>query len=143
MAFEVSESVFGISSFVAMSSDQAGLQEYAVLNANAIAKVPEGFSDEQVVSLPINLVTSAAVLFTGTGFNIPAPYLQRKDFNYAGTNVVIVGGGSNVGQFAVQLAHIAGIGKIVTIASPANDDRLKSMGATHVIDRHGSPADIA
>lgn len=143
VAFKVGERVFGISSFVAVSSDQAGLQEYAVLNANAIAKTPKGFSDEQVVSLPINLVTSAAVLFTGTGFDIPPPYVPQKDFDYAGTSVVIIGGGTNVGQFAVQLARIAGIGKVIVIAGAANNDRLKSMGATHVIDRHGSPADIA
>ncbi len=58
VAYTIGERVFGISSLDPLSSDQAGLQEYAVLNANAIGKIPNGFSDEQVVTLPINLVTS-------------------------------------------------------------------------------------
>ena len=140
--WDVGERVFGISDLDFYSSDQAGLQEYAVLNANAIAKTPQGFSDEEVVTLPINLVTSWAVLFTETELNIPSPFAQQKTFDYDSTSIVIIGGGTNVGQFAVQLARIAGIGRIIVIAGPSNIALLKSMGATHVIDRHNSPADI-
>jgi NADPH:quinone reductase len=141
-AFTVGERVFGISSLDPLYSDQAGLQEYAVLNANAIGKTPDGFSDEQVVTLPINLVTSWTVLFTQSGFDIPPPIAQQKDFAYSSTSIVITGGGTNVGQLAVQLARIAGIGKVIVIAGLSNTAQLKSVGGTHVIDRHGSPADI-
>ena len=141
--FQIGDRVFGISSDVEASSDQAGLQEYAILNTNAIAHTPESFTDEQVASLPINLVTSAAVLFTKTGFDMPAPYMPEQNFDYAKASIVIVGGGTNVGQLSVQLASIANIGKIITTAGPASNDRLKSMGATHVIDRHLSSAEIA
>ncbi len=43
----------------------------------------------------------------------------------------------------MQLARIAGLGKIIVVAGPSNSDQLKLMGATHVIDRHGSATDIA
>ena len=143
-SFNVGDRVFGISAFEAPISDQAGLQEYAILNANAIAKTSDAFSDEQVVTLPVNLVTAWVALFTEHGFAIPSPFSKEaNEFDYASTSLVIVGGGTNVAKFAVQLARIAGIGKIVTIAGPANKEQLTSMGATHVIDRHGSPADIA
>jgi NADPH:quinone reductase len=140
--FKVGDRVFGISGNVAASSDQAGLQEYAILNADAIAHTPEGFSDAAVASLPINLVTSTAVLFTKTGFDMPAPYLPREDFDYATASVVIVGGGTNVGQLAVQLASLAGVGRIIVIAGTSNSAKLQTMGSTHVIDRHGSAVDV-
>ena len=142
VTWDVGERVFGISDLDLYSSDQAGLQAYAVLNANAIAKTPQGFSDEEVVTLPINLVTSWAVLFTEKELSIPSPLAQQKTFDHASTSIVIIGGGTNVGQLAVQLARIAGIGRIIVIAGPSNIALLKSMGATHVIDRHSSPADI-
>lgn len=143
VSFKVGESVFGICYPDPNSSDQAGLQEYSILNANAIGKLPEGFSSEQAVTLPINIVTSWTALFTETGFNIPPPFVQPNDFDYIGSSIVILGGGTNVGQLALQLAKIAGIGNIIVVAGVSNTSRLKSMGATHVIDRHGSPTDIA
>jgi NADPH:quinone reductase len=133
--WNVGDRVFGISSDVPSSSDQCGLQEYAILNANAVAAIPDGFSAEQVVTLPINLVTSAAALFTRTGFHIAPPYLEPTGYDYARTCVVVIGGGSNVGQLAVQLAHVAGVGKIVVVAGANNYDKLRSLGATDVIDR--------
>ncbi len=143
VTWKVGDRVFGISSADPLSSDQAGLQEYGVLNANAIGRVPEEFSDEQVVTLPINIVTSWTALFAGAGFDMPPPFVQQKTFDYARASVVIIGGGTNVGQFAVQLARIAGVGNIVVIAGAPNNVKLKSMGATHLIDRHGSPTEIA
>jgi NADPH:quinone reductase-like Zn-dependent oxidoreductase len=125
-------------------SDQAGLQEYAILNANAIAKTPRGFSDEQVSTLPVNLVTSWIALFTRTGFGIPPPFVKElSSFQPADTSIVIIGGGTNAGKLAVQLAHLAGIGKIIAIAGTSNKDKLTSMGATHVIDRHSTLAYVA
>jgi NADPH:quinone reductase-like Zn-dependent oxidoreductase len=142
-SLKVGDRVFGISSLEVPHSDQAGLQEYAILNANAIGKTPETYSDEQVVTLPVNLVTSWLALFTEHGFDIPPPFSkQANEFDYAGTTIVIVGAGTNVAKLAVQLAHIAGIGKIVAIAGSSNRDQLTSFGATHFIDRHDSPADI-
>ena len=136
--------VFGISSIKGTNSDQAGLQQYAILDETAIAQSPAGFSEEQVVTLPINVVTSWVVLFSEAGFGFPAPLSKEaKSFDYAAKSIVIIGGGSNVGKFAVQLAAIAGIGKIVAIAGASNKNALMKMGATHVIDRREVPGEIA
>lgn len=141
--FQLGERVFGMSNLDSSSSDQAGLQEYAILEANAVGKIPEGFSDEQVVTLPINLVTSWIALFTDSGLDIPSPFALNTGSNYDSVSIAILGGGTNVGQFAVQLARNAGIGKIIVIAGPSNQDRLMAMGATSVIDRHESREAIA
>lgn len=50
--------------------------------------------------------------------------------------LLIVGGGSNCGQIAVQLAKIAGIPKIVVVGG--EEKHLGTLGATHIIDRHGT-----
>lgn len=72
---------------------------------------------------------------------------------YAGNPIVILGGSSSVGQngtlayhllkgatsnidySAIQLAKLSGFSPIVTTASLKHADYLKSLGATHVIDR--------
>lgn len=142
VSLQVGDEIFGISSLEPTSSDQAGLQEYAVLNGNAVSKIPEGFTDEQVVTLPVNMVTSWTTLFRDVGFGMPPPFAQDEEFDYAAASVVIIGGGTNVGQLAVQLARNAGIGTIVAIAGPGNFEKLKSLGATHVLDRHDSAAEL-
>lgn len=54
--------------------------------------------------------------------------------------LLVVGGGSNCGQIGVQLAKLAGISNITVVGG--DEKLLKSLGATHVIDRHGSEDDV-
>jgi NADPH:quinone reductase-like Zn-dependent oxidoreductase len=70
------------------------------------------------------------------GLGIPAPWNEgAKSFDYKNTALLIIGGGSNCGKFAVQLANLANIGTIITVGG--FDEELKGFGATHVLDRHG------
>ena len=48
--------------------------------------------------------------------------------------ILVVGGGSACGQYATQLAKIAGIQTIIVVGG--DERNLKRRGATHVIDRH-------
>ncbi|CAO2653812.1 Nn.00g032230.m01.CDS01 [Neocucurbitaria sp. VM-36] len=135
-------------------SDQSGLQEYAVLNADAIGKIPDSFSDEQAVTLPLNLVTAWTALFTTSGLNLPSPFSSSTSSlldsptssNSSSSSIVIIGGGTNAGHFAIQLAHLAGIRTILVVASLAHatsKGHLLTMGASHVIDRHAPLAHIS
>ncbi|KAJ5626481.1 hypothetical protein N7528_003908 [Penicillium herquei] len=45
--------------------------------------------------------------------------------------ILIWGGASGVGTAAIQLAAAAGLGPILTTASPQNHEALKKLGATH------------
>jgi NADPH2:quinone reductase len=49
-------------------------------------------------------------------------------------SLLIVGGGSNCGKFAVQLARLAKIQNIIVVGG--DETLLKKLGATHVVDRH-------
>lgn len=96
-----------------------------------------------MASLPTNLVTSLVALFDNSALDIPAPWTPgASGFDYKSTSLLIVGGGSNTGKFAVQLAALAGIGQIIVVAGARNDAELRSFGATHIIDRTASPQEI-
>ncbi|KAK8012258.1 alcohol dehydrogenase [Apiospora marii] len=117
-------------------SDQSALQEYAVADLSALAKIPDSVSDDEAATLPTNIIAPVVGLFYN--LQIPAPWIddaRSKSLDYAGTAVLIIGGGTNCGRFAVQLAKLAGIGKIVAVGG--SDAELKGFGATHVLDRHG------
>lgn len=124
--------------------DTQGLQEYAILDTRFSAKVPSGFTDAQLATLPTNCVSAAVALFDSTCLGIPGPWdPAASSFNYQATSILILGGGSNTGQFAIQLAALAGIGTIVVVASPKGAAAAKALGATHVIDRTKSGMEIA
>jgi len=113
---------------------QSGLQEYAVADLVALAKIPDSITDDEAATLPTNIIAPLVALFDT--LKIPAPWSAgAKDFDYANATLLIIGGGSNCGKFGVQLAKIAGIGRIVVVGGP--EAELKSFGATHVLDRHG------
>ncbi|KAF2181012.1 putative alcohol dehydrogenase [Zopfia rhizophila CBS 207.26] len=133
--FNVGDRVF---SYAAMTPDHAqkGLQQYALVDEDFTAKVPEGFTEHDVTTLPVNIIAGSVGLFHESGLGIPAPWSEEsKTFDYAGTQILIIGGGSNCGRLAVQLAKLAGIEKIVVVGG--KQDELKKFGATHVLDRHG------
>ncbi|KAH8888034.1 putative alcohol dehydrogenase [Thozetella sp. PMI_491] len=117
----------------APGSTQNGLQEYAIADLWAAAKIPDSITDDEAATLPTNIFAPLVALFEK--LQIPAPWSPAaKKFDYAGAIILIVGGGSNCGRFGVQLAKLAGIGRIVVVGG--DEAELKSYGATHVIDRH-------
>lgn len=119
---------------LAPGSRQNGLQEYAVADTIASAKIPDGVLDEEAATLPSNLMAGVVALFET--LKIPAPWMPGAEgFDYKGSTILIVGGGSSCGRLGVQLAKLAGIGRIVVVGGP--EEKLLAEGATHVIDRHG------
>jgi NADPH2:quinone reductase len=102
---------------------QNGLQEYALNDIGAGFKIPDGVTSEEAATLPTAIIAALFGLFSNEkGLGIPAPW-------------TVVGGGSSCGKFAVQIAKLAGIGKIVSVGG--SEQELKVFGATDVIDRHG------
>jgi NADPH:quinone reductase-like Zn-dependent oxidoreductase len=64
--------------------------------------------------------------------NIPAPF--NGPVTPPADSILIWGGSSSVGAYAVQFARIVGFKNIVSTSSPHNFDYVKSLGATHVFD---------
>ncbi|KIW32342.1 uncharacterized protein PV07_03896 [Cladophialophora immunda] len=120
---------------------QNGLQEYAVVDVDASAKIPKGFTDDDGATLPTNVIAPLVALFDASTLAIPAPWTDAaSSFDYKGTTLLVMGGGSNCGRFGVQLAALAGIGRIVVVGG--DEAELRSYGATDIIDRHASPEEL-
>ena len=68
---------------------------------------------------------------------LPAPWNDDKPRL---DNILIVGGGSNCGKFAVQLAKLAKIPNIVVVGG--DEALLRKLGATQVFDRHSTDTDL-
>jgi len=136
--YQVGDRVVGHPGF-APNWAQCGLQEYAVLDADYSAKIPEGFSDDDGATLPTNIIAPLVALFDESALGLSPPWAdtaQNKD-----VTLLVIGGGSSCGKFGVQLAHLAGVGRIVVVGG--DETELTSYGATDLIDRHApSPEDL-
>lgn len=94
--------------------------EYAVASAGMVSSKPTSLSHVEAASVPVIAVTAWQALFDQA---------QLK----AGQTVVIHGAAGNVGSYAVQLAHLAGVQTIATV-STGDISIARSLGANTVID---------
>lgn len=136
--FSIGERVFG-HTFAdgAFDNDFNGAQQYALVDARYVGRVADsGLSDDEASTIPVVALAGFIALFASSGHGIPAPFSpEASTFDYASVTLLIVGGGSNTGRATVELARLAGIGRIIVVAGRGNEASLKSAGATHVIDR--------
>jgi NADPH:quinone reductase len=88
-------------------------------------------------------VTTFAALFHHIHLAFPPPWsAEAATFDYSKESLVVIGAGSNCGRLALQFARSVGIGTVVGIASISNEKKLKTFGATHVIDRYLSQEEV-
>lgn len=101
--------------------------EYAVIEASLVFSIPDEITDPQAAVVPLAFATAVQALFQRLG--LPEPSKPAK----SAFPVLINGGTSSVGQYAVQLAKLAGL-FVVATGSKRNHDLLKSLGADVVVD---------
>ncbi|WP_247421492.1 NADP-dependent oxidoreductase [Bradyrhizobium sp. 159] len=94
--------------------------EYAVASAEMVSTKPTSLTHVEAASLPVVSVTAWQALFD---------HAQLK----AGETVVIHGAAGNVGSYAVQLAHHAGLQTVAT-ASTGDISAVRDLGANRVVD---------
>lgn len=72
-----------------------------------------------------------------------APWEEGGRTAGKGKAIVIIGGSSSVGQYAIQMARLSGFERVVTNASAKHAEHLKALGAHVVLDRNtSSPQDF-
>lgn len=139
--FALGDRVVSLAVLDLINYSQVGSQEYVVFDQDISIKIPDQITDDQAATLPVNLMAVFLGFFDEPTFNLPAPWTKEAaDFDYKNTTVLIVGGGSNCGRFAVQLAALAGFGRIVVVGG--DEKQLKGWGATDVLDRHGTSEEV-
>ncbi|KAI0080916.1 medium-chain dehydrogenase/reductase like protein [Panus rudis PR-1116 ss-1] len=124
----------------------ATYQQYGIAKASLIAKVPPNLSLDQAASVPVSIGAAFIGLYGSEwqngGINLPPPWLEGARGAFAGYPIVVMSGSSSIGQYVIQLAKLSGFSPIITTCSPHNFELVKSLGATHVIDRTLSPTKI-
>ncbi|ETO77684.1 hypothetical protein F444_07129 [Phytophthora nicotianae P1976] len=96
------------------------LAEYAVVSEEFVARKPSNLNFDEAAAVPLVAQTAYQGVFEHAK-------LQKDE------TVLIFGGSSSVGMYAVQLAHAIGA-RVITTASAGKADFLKSLGANQVID---------
>lgn len=116
-----------------MTKDPANsaFQSHPVVLDTLVSPIPDSMTFEEAVVLPLAISTACAGLYDKHLLNLPLPSAKKPASN--GTTILIWGGASSVGATAVQLAAASGV-TVVTTASPANHEFVKSLGASAVFD---------
>lgn len=121
-----------------LSNEYDGFQQYALADAHTTAIIPDSISYDEAGTLPLALSTAYVGMYNTLPHGI-----ELKPFTapggtgaYSGQAIFISGGPSSVGQAAIQFAKLSGFSYILTTASLKHTEHLKSLGATHVIDRN-------
>jgi NADPH:quinone reductase-like Zn-dependent oxidoreductase len=94
--------------------------EYAVATATMVAKKPISLSYIEAAAVPVIAVTAQQALFDHARLQ-------------AGETVLIHGAAGNVGAYAVQLAHRAGL-RVIATAGTDDVPYVRDLGADIVID---------
>jgi NADPH:quinone reductase-like Zn-dependent oxidoreductase len=98
-----------------------GLAEFCRVPAHHLVRLPDGASHEAAACLPVAYGTALRMMYT---------IGQVK----AGEKVLILGASGGVGSGCVQLAKLAGCEVIACASTPAKLERLRELGADHLLD---------
>ncbi|KAG9010811.1 hypothetical protein FRB94_009718 [Tulasnella sp. JGI-2019a] len=119
-----------VAGFVLAHSDpaNAAFQGYVKIRPESTIVLPKGkLSYEQAATLAAASATAAQGLFHR--LKLPQPWLPAKE----PLPVLIWGGSTSVGMYAIKLAKLSGL-LVAATASPRNHDLLKKFGADIVFD---------
>ncbi|KIK58336.1 hypothetical protein GYMLUDRAFT_171220 [Collybiopsis luxurians FD-317 M1] len=120
-------------------SNYGAFQEYVLVPAEIASKMPPNLSYNEAASIPLALTTAAIGLLApipaGSGLN---PTID-PNVKHTGQSAFVAGGGTSVGQFAIQLLKYLDFKHIITNSAAEHFDYLRSLGATDVIDRNKVP----
>ena len=116
------------------SVDHSTFQQYARIPAALVSKTPP-ISDEAAAGVHLATMAALTGFYDSSGRGLPAPW--DHDGDRVGNNkaIIILGGSSSVGQYAIQLAGRSGYELIVTNASATHKELLTKLGTNVVLDR--------
>jgi len=100
---------------------RGGLCEYIAVEADQLIPVPDAVNDLAAACLPTAYATAHRMLFT-------------RGQVQPGEKVLILGASGGVGTCCIQLAKMAGCEVIAVTSSSEKSDKLREIGADHVVD---------
>lgn len=112
-----------------------GYQQFTIGQAPQTFKIPSYLTYEAASTIPLAFATAVGGVFGDLEVPIPAAGAKLPLELNGLPPVLVWGGSSSVGAYAIQLAKLSGY-KVVATASPSNFDYVKSLGADVVVDYH-------
>ncbi|KAH6640051.1 zinc-binding dehydrogenase [Truncatella angustata] len=116
-----------VAGFVQGTTQRGAFAEYVAIEASLVYEIPGPVSYQDAAVVPLAFATASQALFQRLG--LPEPSRPAK----SAFPILINGGASSVGKYAVQLAKNAGLYVIAT-GSQKNHELLTSLGADAVVD---------
>ncbi|KAK0646725.1 chaperonin 10-like protein [Cercophora newfieldiana] len=117
-----------VAAFHRMGHPAGAYAEYAIAPATTTFPLPPNISFEAGAGLPLSSMTAAIALYQALGLPLPTT-AGKKDIP-----LLVYGGATAVGAYALQLAKLSGVGPIITVAG-SGIDFVKSLNAAdHIID---------
>ncbi len=108
-----------------MFTRHGGYAEYITVNSNNVVAIDSDLSYEKLAALPEAYLTVWGAL-------------DKNIQIAAGETLLVRGATSSIGLTAVTYAKLRGLTVIATTRNPGSIDKLKSMGADHVVIDDGS-----
>ena len=118
--------------------DSSTFQQYCKMPAELVSKTPENISDEEASGIMLATMAVVTAFYAEEGHRMTPPWEEGGQNIGKGKSVVIIGGASSVGQYAIQMARLSGYERIITNASSNNHEFLESIGAHVVLERSTS-----
>ena len=109
----------------------ANLREYSIALSNEFALAPSNVSAVEAAAIPVSAMTAYQALFSQ--FKLPLLDATSSAPKGPKPRILINGGSSSVGIWALQLARLANLTTIAA-TSPKNADFVRSLGADEIID---------
>lgn len=125
-----------VSSWIGRSHIETSSQDISHFHRNL--QIPEGFTLQQAVTVPSNFVTVFHAVTEDLGLALPWP--RPNDYQPPQVNdmILIWGGSSSVGQYAIQILSYYGYRNLIATASSSHHQLLQSFGASRVFDYKNS-----
>ncbi|KAG1827674.1 chaperonin 10-like protein [Suillus variegatus] len=118
-------------------NDFTAFQQYTLTVASFTAKIPSNESFDSAATVPLGLDTALVGLYgKHYGAGIAPPWTKSAAGHESKKPIVILGGSSSVGSYAIQLARLSQFYPIIATASPRNEELVRDYGATHFFDRN-------
>ncbi|TVY89685.1 Dehydrogenase [Lachnellula willkommii] len=127
---EVGDKVFG---FTWREQKEKAHQTLATVPEYLLGIIPPHIPMRAAATLPDNFVTVFHALTTDLHLPLPWPRPTTAP-EHAHTPILLWGGASSVGQYALQILAYYGYRRLLTTASPHHHELLRSLGASAVFD---------
>ncbi|KAF3006884.1 hypothetical protein E8E13_011048 [Curvularia kusanoi] len=118
--------------------DSSTFQQYCKMPSELVSKTPDSITDEEASGIMLATMAVVTAFYAKEGHGMTPPWEEGGRHVGKGKAIVIIGGASSVGQYAIQMARLSGYEQIITNASSNNHDFLKSLGAHVILDRSAS-----